>query len=102
MGNQGTMKIRILMTAIALFLVSASSPSADCYADYRAKSENPFRLHYGVIQIPDHLCSQDEAARYIAERISTEGWVLLVVDSLFGVNGLKQRSEDAGQYLLRY
>ena len=86
----------------AFTLMSATPSLAECYADYRAKKDEPFRLHYGVIQIPDDLCSADGAVQYIAERISSEGWILLAVDSLFGSEGLKQRSEDAGQYYLRY
>ena len=96
------MNLRTIAVGAAFTLMSATPSLAECYADYRAKKDDPFRLHYGVIRIPDELCSRDGAAQYIAERISSEGWILLVVDSVFGSEGLKQRSEDAGQYHLRY
>ncbi len=95
-------KILIAIIAVVSILATANSAAAECFADYRAKKSNPLRLHYGVIQVPDQLCSPDEAARYIAGRISSDGWILLVVDSLFGSAGLAERREDAGQYFLRY
>lgn len=96
------MKLRTIAVVAAFTLMSATPSLAECYADYRAKKDEPLRLHYGVIRIPDDLCSPEGAAQYIAERISSEGWILLAVDSLFGSEGLRQRSEDAGQYYLRY
>ena len=96
------MRLRTIAMGAAFTLMSATPPLAECYADYRAKKDEPLRLHYGVIRVPDELCSADGAAQYIAERISSEGWTLLVVDSVFGSEGLQQRSEDAGQYYLRY
>lgn len=96
------MNFRSIAMGAAFTLMTATPTLAECYADYRAKKDDPFRLHYGVIRVPDELCSRDGAAQYIAERISSEGWILLAVDSVFGSEGLNQRSEDAGQYYLRY
>ena len=96
--------VRLMIQAIVLaaFLLQASTAAAECYADYKAKKDRPLRLHYGVIRIPDPHCTGEAAAGYIADRIASEGWILLVVGSLFGAEGLQVRSEDAAQYFLRY
>ena len=91
-----------LITATVLVLASMSPAASECFAEYKAKKDDPLRLHYGVIQIPDGLCSREGAGRYIAARISVEGWSLLAVGRVFGPAGLNERKRDAGQYFLRY
>lgn len=83
-------------------LFAASPAAASCYADYKAKQDNPLRLHYGVIELPDTACDSAAAAGQIAARISRDGWQLLNILSIFGPEGLEQRKESAGQYFLRY
>ncbi|MGB8621475.1 MAG: hypothetical protein WCD16_01535 [Paracoccaceae bacterium] len=98
------MKNRILLPfGLALVLLTALPASAACYADYKAKQNNPLRLHYGVIKLPDNACSdRGAAAGVIKKRISRDGWQLLNVMSIFGQDGLAERKESAGQYYLRY
>jgi hypothetical protein len=92
-------KAILITAAIAL----ANTASAACYADYKAKSEPPLKLHYGVIEISDSLCGDTSAAsQEVAGRIATDGWQLLNLMSLFGPEGLDQRKDSAGQYFLRY
>ena len=79
-----------------------SMAAAECYADYKAKMDDPLRLHYGVIAIPDSACSEDAAAPIIADKIAGDDWTLLTVVSVFGPEGLPERESSAGQYYLRY
>ena len=88
--------------ALILALMAAAPASASCYADYKAKRDNPLRLHYGVIELPDSACSPSAAKNQIAQRISADGWKLLNVLSIFQNDGLKERKASAGQYFLRY
>jgi len=88
--------------ALILALMAAAPASASCYADYKAKRDNPLRLHYGVIELPDSACSPGAAKNQIAQRISADGWKLLNVLSIFQNDGLKERKASAGQYFLRY
>ena len=88
--------------AFILALMAAAPASASCYADYKAKRDNPLRLHYGVIELPDSACSPDAAKNQIAQRISADGWKLLNILSIFQNDGLKERKASAGQYFLRY
>lgn len=88
---------------LALPLLLAGGPAlAECYADYRAKMDNPLRLHYGVIELPADACSVGAAAPVIASRIAQGGWDLLQVVSVFDQSGLTPRRADAGEFFLRF
>ena len=81
----------------------APPAAAECYADYKAKKDDPLRLHYGVVELPDNACSSRRAAAQAVEsRISKGGWKLLNVLSTFDKGGLQERKESAGQFYLRY
>ena len=76
---------------------------AACYADYKAKRENPLQLHYGVVQINANPCRMSDRVRVnVANRLEAAGWLLLQVESVFEDNGLERRKSDAGQYFLRF
>ena len=90
----------LLVTALLLGLASAAS-AADCFADYKAKRDNPLRLHYGVVQIAGP-CTAGAARDEIASRLERNGWTLLNVVSLFDSSGLEERQRSAGQYYLRF
>ncbi len=94
-----TMMKKLILT---LALLAASPASASCYADYKAKQDNPLRLHYGVIELPDTACTEQAAKAQIKQRISADGWKLLHVLSIFEADGLGERKNSAGKYFLRY
>ena len=97
------MKNRYIYIAALLLATSASTAQAACYADYKAKKDNPLQLHYGVIQVPDAVCSRGRsAASVIAPRLAKQGWTLLNVLSVFDDNGLERRRASAGRYFLRF
>ena len=50
-----------LLPSAALALVLAGPPAAECYADYKAKRDEPPKLHYGVAQVSDGNCSPGAA-----------------------------------------
>ena len=79
----------------------AGPVSAACYADYKAKQDNPLQLHYGVVEIPQTACDPQTAADQLRMRLG-DGWQLLQVMSVFGDEGLEQRKASAGDYFLRY
>lgn len=91
---------QVIVTIV--FIVSlAGSAQAACYADYKAKQDNPLRLHYGVAELFDD-CSEKGAEAELKKRLSKGGWELLAVLSVFGDEGLEERSANAGDYYLRY
>lgn len=81
--------------------LSASMAHAACYADYKAKQDNPLRLHYGVVQVRGE-CSVREAQNQLRSALSRDGWQLLNVVGVFEDDGLEQRRESAGEFFLRY
>jgi hypothetical protein len=88
---------------IIAFMLSAALPAqAECYADYKAKQDDPLRLAYGVAQVSDGNCDPGSAANELAPRLAAAGWTLLSVMSTFGPEGLSEREASAGDHFLRY
>ena len=92
------MKHILILMALILF---AGTAQAACYADYKAKQDNPLRLHYGVIELTG-ACNAGAARSEAAARLSGAGWTLLNVISVFRAEGLDQRKDNAGPYFLRF
>lgn len=93
------------LTLIAALLLALGGPaSADCFADYKAKQDDPLRLHYGVAQVSDDACASGiaQAQAELAPRLADAGWTLLNVLSVFGPEGLGERKASAGDYFLRF
>ena len=87
--------------SILILLASASAAQAACYADYKAKQDDPLRLHYGVAEISGD-CSVSAAERALADRLDSAGWQLLNVLGVFDEQGLDERKDTAGEYFLRF
>lgn len=97
------MKLRTYLLTSVAGLMLALPAQASCFADYKAKQDDPLKLHYGVIELPDTACANKKAAAsQIRTRLETEGWHLLKVQSLFDENGLEERKESAGKFFLRF
>jgi len=89
-------------TAIAMAaLMAASAANAACYADYKAKRDDPLRLHYGVIEVTGE-CTAANAAALLTPKLAADGWELLTIVGVFDDAGLDERRESAGDYYLRY
>ena len=88
------------LSALAVML-SGAAASAECYADYKAKQDDPLRLHYGVADIRGD-CTPDAAAAELTPRLRAGGWQLLNVVSTFDEAGLEERKDSAGEFFLRF
>lgn len=86
--------------ALPLLMLLAAPAQAACYADYKAKQDNPLRLHYGVAKVS--ACDPGSARAELAPRLQRKGWTLLTIIGTFGEDGLKKRKESAGAYFLRF
>lgn len=93
--------IRIALIAVFATALSGAAQAAECFADYKAKQDNPLRLHYGVVQLSGP-CEKRAAKSEIAARLAPDGWTLLNVISVFGPEGLQERKANAGSYYLRF
>ena len=89
-----------LSLALVLLAGLALPAQAECYADYKAKQDDPLRLHYGVAQVSS--CDTGAAEAELAPRLAADGWTLLNVLSTFGPEGLEERKDSAGAYFLHY
>lgn len=96
------MRTLILAATAVLALALAGPAAAACYADYKAKKDDPLQLHYGVAEVSDGACDPGAAAGELAPRLAAAGWTLLNVLSTFGPEGLDERKASAGAYFLRY
>ena len=95
--------LRPILMSAALAVMAALPAQAQCYADYRAKQDNPLRLHYGVAELPAEACANpQQAAQILNQRLAQGGWIFLDLLSTFGPEGLEQRRERAGQFFLRF
>ena len=94
---------RLTLATAALLLISLQAANAACYADYKAKRDNPLTLLYGVSKLPDSACSSKKAAaKEISKKIARDGWKLLTVIGIFDESGLDERKDSAGAYYLKY
>ena len=99
--NVEPMKTTAITFATIASLSLAAPASAACFADYKAKQDDPLKLHYGVAEIAGD-CTPENAAAQLTSRLEDGGWVLLNVLSVFDSSGLQERQDDAGQFYLRY
>jgi len=96
--------MRHLLIPLALMAVVAlpqTVSAAECYADYKAKKDNPLRLHYGVIQVHGP-CKPKPAKAEVSARLAQGGWTLLNILSVFGPDGLDERRANAASFYLRF
>ena len=91
---------RTLALALSLF-VAGTAAQATCFADYKAKQDDPLRLHYGLAEVQGD-CSVANATQQLTPRLAAEGWQLLTVLGVFDESGLEERKESAGDYFLRF
>ena len=91
--------IRLTLAALIVALVALPA-SAECFVDYKAKQNDPLRLHYGVAEVS--ACDTGGAGAELVPRLAADGWTLLTVLSTFGPEGLEERKDSAGAYFLRY
>ncbi len=91
------MKRTLMLTVLLLGMALAGQASAQCFADYKAKQDNPLRLQYGIVELPAEACGSPQAAAdYAAAVIARSGWTLLQIESIFDASEFQRRSGHAG------
>lgn len=93
--------MRYILASLFALTFAATTAQAACYADYKAKQDDPLRLHYGVVQIAGN-CSVANAEAELRPKLARDGWQLLNVLGVFDDAGLAERRESAGENYLRY
>mgnify|MGYP001814070022 CR=1 FL=1 len=83
--------------------LTAQSAFAECYVDYKAKQDDPLRLHYGVMTVEASPCKSSPTINEdVSRRLKAGGWTLLQVESVFEETALESKKADAGEYFLRF
>ena len=97
------MKKRILSALVGLVLTLClpSYASADCLYAYKAKRDNPLKLHYGVMALSG-ACDVPSATQEASQRLALNGWSLLVLLERVDGSKVSQYKETAGEYFLRF
>ena len=95
---------RILFSvALTLTMLTAPAAKAACFADYKAKQDDPLRLHYGVMAVDAAPCAPSAAIEAnVANRLDAAGWTLLQVEGVFDDSALEDKKADAGEFFLRF
>jgi hypothetical protein len=99
--RESVLGMKTLLPSMIALLATMGAAQAACYADYKAKQDDPLRLHYGVAQITG-ACTPAQAEAELIPRLATDGWQLLSVEGVFDDAGLEERRESAGEFYLRY
>ena len=89
-----------MIITLAIFLTQ--SAQAACYADYKAKQENPLKLHYGIMKFDSVECTASIVQKKVALRLLPHGWTLLNLLTVSRKLPTTQRKENAGENFLRY
>ena len=82
---------------------AASGASAACYAEYKARRDAPYGLHYGIMLLSDGGCpGRGEAEQAVRARLQAGGWALLDLTGLSQSEPSAQKRENAGAFYLRF
>ena len=92
---------RSLTLAGALVAALTLSAEASCYASYKAKRDDPLKLHFGVAEIRE-TCDADSAQVELTPRLAKDDWILLTIVEMIGEDKLGEVQARAGDYFLRY
>ena len=97
------MKVRVIAAAIFLWCACLLSVAhaEDCFVLYKAKKDNPLKLHLGLIQI-NGQCSDHDVEGITSKRLSSTGWKLLQIVTASGNIDTKKMESDVGDYFLKY
>ncbi len=87
---------------VTLVIFLTQSAQAACYADYKAKQENPLKLHYGIMKFDSVECTTSIVQKKVALRLLPHGWTLLNLLTVSRKLPTTQRKENAGENFLRY
>lgn len=91
--------VRPFLLSLAV-IFTATAADAACYVHYKAKRDDPLKLHYGVMEFPAGPCNN--RASEVARRIAVDGWELLTVMGELSEEEAMKRKADAGAFFLRY
>jgi hypothetical protein len=97
------MMVRVIAAAIFLWgaCLSSAAHAEDCFVLYKAKKDNPLKLHLGLMKI-DRTCSDDTIEAISRLRLQPAGWSLLQIVNVSKDIEVEKIKRDLGEYFLKY
>jgi len=75
------MKHALIISALTMAL-TATSASAACVVEYKAKRTNPTEYKHAVTTVPANTCNAASAASVVRSQLAATGWQLLAIVSV--------------------
>lgn len=75
------MKHALIISAF-LWALAATTASAACVAEYKAKRDNPLRLDHGTITVQGNNCTASGVQSAVKAELASKGWTLLSILSV--------------------
>jgi hypothetical protein len=97
------MMIRLIVAVTFLWSACLSSVAhaENCFVLYKAKKDNPLKLHLGLMEI-DLTCSDDAIEAISRLRLQPAGWSLLQIVNVSKDIEVEKIKRDLGEYFLKY
>ncbi len=94
---------RIIMVATFLFSICLYTHASanNCFILYKAKKDNPLRLHVGIMEI-ERQCVDTDIEVLSQQRLKPDGWSLLQIVNRLQKIDTKKLESDLGEYFLKY
>ena len=97
------MIFKLLKILLVFYFSSLSSVvyADDCFILYKAKKDNPLKLHLGLIKI-NGPCLNRNIETIISSRLNPSGWLLLKIVNISESIEAKKMERELGDYFLKY
>jgi hypothetical protein len=73
---------KLMTTVMFVLALSATTASAACVAEYKAKRDNPLRLDYGTVTVSGNTCTASAVRNAVSAQLASRGWTLLSILSV--------------------
>ena len=95
--------VRVIAATIFLWgaCLSSLAHAESCFVLYKAKKDNPLKLHLGLMKI-DRTCSDDAIEAILRLRLQPVGWSLLQIVNVSKDIEVDKIKRDLGEYFLKY
>jgi hypothetical protein len=92
----------IKITVVFCFtIVFSQAQATQCFVLYKAKKDNPLKLHLGLMQI-NETCTMKNIDTKINNRLNSYGWTLLQIVTATENVKIEKMKRDLGDYFLKY
>jgi hypothetical protein len=73
----------------------------ECFVLYKAKKDNPLKLHLGLMQVKN-ACLGRNLESIVSNRLNSSGWLLLKIVNITENIETEKMKSDLGDYFFKY